>query len=118
MECSNDVEEVNIKKCDVIRKKKLSKSLKRHREDPTFKIVQTKRAFRIKDTDGKMLTIARIPTLNYPRSSIDPNTEKTSRFVQLKKKYIYFLSFFLFFDDTFISKKNVLSPNQFICLKK
>lgn len=93
MECSNDVEGVNIKKCDVIRKKKLSKSLKRHREDSTFKSVQTKRAFRIKDTDGKMLTIARIPTLNYPRSSIDPNTEKTSRFVQLqKKKEIFYLS--------------------------
>lgn len=82
MECSNDVEEDNIKKCDVICKEKLSKPLERYTEDSTFRSVQTKRAFRIKETDGKMITIARIPTFNYPRSSIDPPSEKISRFVR------------------------------------
>ncbi|XP_014600268.1 PREDICTED: dynein heavy chain 7, axonemal-like [Polistes canadensis] len=73
MECSNDIVECN-------RKRKPSKS-----SEKCIECATKKRTFQIRDTDGKMQRITRIPVLDHPRSSTDHTMENISRMSQCQR---------------------------------
>ncbi|XP_043498185.1 dynein axonemal heavy chain 7-like isoform X3 [Polistes fuscatus] len=73
MECSNDIVESNCKR----KPSKLS--------DKCIECATKKRTFQIRDTDGKIQRIARIPVLDHPRSSTDHTMENISRMSQCQR---------------------------------
>ncbi|KAI4472691.1 hypothetical protein M0802_016570 [Mischocyttarus mexicanus] len=86
MERSNNVEEVDIKKkCNINRKRKPSKLSEKCVECLMYKGFQKKRTFQIRDTDGKIQRIARIPVLDCPGSNADRHpSEQISRISQCR----------------------------------